>query len=337
MSDSPIRASAAGSSDGTSGALGEAGPAALNGLALDHLRSSEQRSRRLFETARDGILLLNAATAQIEDVNPFLIELLGYSHAELLGRKLWEVGAFADIAQCKQMFERLKTRGYIRYDNLPLRTRAGIRIEVEFVSNCYDCEGTRVIQCNIRDISERRQLERQLQQLAFHDPLTHLPNRRLLLDRLQHAVLACRRASTFGAVLFIDLNRFKALNDAHGHAFGDRVLLETARRLLGLVRATDTVARFGGDEFVILLDQLGADPAMAAQSAAQISGKVELALAETYALGELSYQGSCSIGTRLFAGSERDAEQIITAADVEMYRAKRANGSDAPPSSPGYQ
>ena len=136
--------------------------------ALKALRVSESRYRRLFETAQDGILLLNEDTAQIEDVNPYLIKMLGYSHAEFLGKKLWEVGAFADIAQNKEMFEELQAKGYVRYEYLPLRTRDGALIEVEFVSNTYDCEGIRVIQCNIRDISVRKQAERELAESKAH-------------------------------------------------------------------------------------------------------------------------------------------------------------------------
>ena len=127
------------------------------------LRVSESRYRRLFETAQDGILLLNADTAQIEDVNPYLIEMLGYSHAEFLGKKLWEVGPFADSAESKEMFAELQTTGYVRYDDLPLKTKAGARIEVEFVSNTYDCEGIKVIQCNIRNITERKAAEAKIQ------------------------------------------------------------------------------------------------------------------------------------------------------------------------------
>jgi diguanylate cyclase (GGDEF)-like protein/PAS domain S-box-containing protein len=119
------------------------------------LRISESRYRRLFEAAQDGILLLNADTAQIEDVNPYLIAMLGYSHDEFLGKKLWEVGPFADKAQSKEMFVVLQEKGYVRYDDLPLKTKAGGIVQVEFVSNAYDCEGIKVIQCNIRNISER--------------------------------------------------------------------------------------------------------------------------------------------------------------------------------------
>ncbi len=130
----------------------------------DALRISETRYRRLFETARDGILLLNAETAQIEDVNPYLIEMLGYSHAEFLGKKLWEVGSFADCAQSKEMFAILQDTGYVRYDDLPLKTKGGSPVAVEFVSNSYDCEGVKVIQCNIRSISERKASDAALRQ-----------------------------------------------------------------------------------------------------------------------------------------------------------------------------
>lgn len=123
------------------------------------LRASENRYRRLFETAQDGILLLNADTAQIEDVNPYLIDMLGYSHAEFLGKKLWEVGSFADRAESKEMFAELQTKGYVRYEDLPLKTKSGAQVEVEFVSNTYDSEGIKVIQCNIRDITKRKAVE----------------------------------------------------------------------------------------------------------------------------------------------------------------------------------
>ena len=125
---------------------------------------SECRYRRFFETTRDGILLLNADTGQIEDVNPYLIDMLGYSHAELLGKKLWEVGPFADWAESREMLAALQATGYVRYGSLPLKTRNGVQIDVEFISNSYDCEGIRVIQCNIRNITERSNAEQALQE-----------------------------------------------------------------------------------------------------------------------------------------------------------------------------
>jgi diguanylate cyclase (GGDEF)-like protein/PAS domain S-box-containing protein len=147
-------------------------------MAQEALRLSESRYRRLFETAQDGILLLNSTTAQIEDVNPYLVSMLGYSHEEFLGKKLWEVGAFADIAQSKEMFSQLQSGGYARLDNLPLKTKAGKLIDVEFVSNSYSCEGLKVIQCNIRNISDRTAAEAEAR----------------LRTRLYAALSACNKA-----------------------------------------------------------------------------------------------------------------------------------------------
>jgi PAS domain S-box-containing protein len=132
----------------------------FNLSAIDKaLRVSEARYRRLFETAQDGILLLNAGTAQIEDANPFLVDMLGYSHEELLGKKIWEIGAFKDTALNVDAFLELQTKRYIRYNNLPLVAKDGSNCYVEFVSNVYDCEGIDVIQCNIRDNTKRHLAE----------------------------------------------------------------------------------------------------------------------------------------------------------------------------------
>jgi two-component system, sensor histidine kinase and response regulator len=135
--------------------------------AGDALRNSEVRYRRLFEAAQDGILLINARSGQIEDANPYLTTMLGYSHDELLGKRLWDVGAFVDIAKSTEMFERLQLEGYVRYDDLPLKTQNGKLISVEFVSNAYDCAGVRVIQCNIRNITEQRHAEEQVRKLSL--------------------------------------------------------------------------------------------------------------------------------------------------------------------------
>jgi PAS domain S-box-containing protein len=124
------------------------------------LRASELRYRRLFETAKDGILILDAQTGQIRDVNPFLVNLLGYTYDEFIGLPLWEIGPFKDIKECKLAFLELQDKEYIRYESLPLETKDGRSIAVEFVSNVYGLSaGTRVIQCNIRDITQRKQAE----------------------------------------------------------------------------------------------------------------------------------------------------------------------------------
>jgi PAS domain S-box-containing protein len=123
---------------------------------------TELRYRRLFEAAKDGILILETETGRISDVNPFLIEMLGYSHGELLGTAIWELGPFRDIVSNKAKFEELQQHGYVRYENLPLEARDGHKIAVEFVSNVYQAGDKKVIQCNIRDITERKRIEDQL-------------------------------------------------------------------------------------------------------------------------------------------------------------------------------
>ncbi|CAG0932589.1 two-component system, OmpR family, phosphate regulon sensor histidine kinase PhoR [Thermoflexales bacterium] len=147
------------------------------------LQVSESRYRRLFETAQDGILILDADTGQITDVNPFLLKLLGYSHAELLGRRLWEIGPFKDIAAAQAAFSELQAKGYIRYEDLPLETRAGQSLHVEFVSNVYRVDQQQVIQCNIRDITARKRAE-----AALGQSLAELRERNEELDAFAHTV-----------------------------------------------------------------------------------------------------------------------------------------------------
>jgi PAS domain S-box-containing protein len=131
-------------------------------LADRALIASEAQYRRLFETAQDGILIVDAETGQIDDVNPFLLDLLGFSREEYLGKKLWQVAAFQDSEASKSAFLELQQRGYIRYDNIPLHAKSGKSVEVEFVSNIYEVGQKKVIQCNIRDITERRQAEKEI-------------------------------------------------------------------------------------------------------------------------------------------------------------------------------
>ncbi|HEY3303100.1 MAG TPA: PAS domain S-box protein [Candidatus Binatia bacterium] len=135
----------------------------------EKLRISEIRYRRLFETARDGILILDVATRKITDVNPFMVQLLGYSRSQFLGKELWEIGLLKDAKASRDAFRELKQKGYIRYEDLPLETKDGKRWEVEFVSNVYDEGGHQVIQCNVRDITERKQAEEELKQLMVRE------------------------------------------------------------------------------------------------------------------------------------------------------------------------
>lgn len=183
----------------------------------------------------------------------------------------------------------------------------------------------------MEDVSERRRMEEQVRQLAFYDPLTHLPNRRLLIDRLNQTLLASKRSASYGALMFLDLDNFKTLNDTQGHVAGDLLLAEVANRLASCVRETDTVARFGGDEFVVLLHELAADSQESKAKAGFIAEKIRLTLSWPYILhvehegaGAIKIEHRCtaSIGVSLFIHGAASQDEILMRADLAMYQSK---------------
>ena len=175
----------------------------------------------------------------------------------------------------------------------------------------------------ILDLTDRKRYEQHIHQLAFYDALTELPNRRLLADRLQQSLLARTRTGQFTAVLMLDIDRFKWLNDTHGHAAGDQLLRLLARRLRELVRPYDTVARLGGDEFVVLLEQLGTESDIAQAAAQRVSGEVLHAMNEPYQLDVGVVHHSVSIGVVLSGDGATTVDSMLRAADVALYQAKQ--------------
>jgi len=173
-----------------------------------------------------------------------------------------------------------------------------------------------------RDVTELKQAEETIRQMAFHDPLTGLANRRLLMDRLQQALTASERHHNFAALLFLDLDRVKQLNDSLGHDAGDAMLLQVARRLRGCVRAVDTVARVGGDEFVLLLQDLGGTAELATEQTRKLGNKLLSALAAPYHLSRVQYQSGASIGAVVINDNAQSAEAWLKKADIAMYQAK---------------
>lgn len=182
-----------------------------------------------------------------------------------------------------------------------------------------------------RDITERKQAEEKIYNLAFFDSLTKLPNRRLLNDRLEQAMAASKRSERFGALMFIDLDNFKPLNDQHGHAVGDLLLEEVARRIIGCVREVDTVSRFGGDEFVVLLSELNVDRNNSIAEAGIVAEKIRIILAEPYVLAirqhgtvetAVTHHCTSSIGVVLFINHETSVDDLLKRADFAMYEAK---------------
>ncbi len=174
------------------------------------------------------------------------------------------------------------------------------------------------------DITDRKQAEEEIHRLAFYDALTGLPNRRLLLDRMNKALIASVRSQSYGAVLFLDMDRFKTLNDTLGHDYGDLLLIEVASRIQDCLREADTIARFGGDEFVILLEEVDAHAEEACRKIAVIAEKIRHALSSSYYLRSHVHHSSPSIGVSLFLGNQESVDDLLKYADVAMYQAKEA-------------
>lgn len=233
--------------------------------SVQEIKTSELRYRRLFEAAQDGILILDAATGAITDVNPFLIQMLGYSREELVQKRLWEVGAFLDVKASQEAFATLQEVEYIRYEDLPLRAKDGRLVDVEFVSNVYWVNDEKVIQCNIRDISERKRAQDALLksqalllEQAVRDPLTGLFNRRYMEETLERELLRAMRKNVPLAIIMLDMDNLKIYNDTWGHAAGDAALQQLGSVLLNQVRREDIACRYGGDEFILIMPDASA-------------------------------------------------------------------------------
>jgi diguanylate cyclase (GGDEF)-like protein/PAS domain S-box-containing protein len=226
---------------------------------LAQLQASEARYRRLFEAAQDGILIVNAETGQIDDVNPYMLDLLHYSYEEFIGKKLWEIDPFKDTVLSQGAFKELQDKGYIRYKDLPLQTKSGKQVDVEIIGNGYAVGREKVVQCNVRNISDRKEMEDKLRLLAVTDELTGLYNRRGFITLAEQQLNIAERSKDRLFLLFADVDGMKWINDHLGHLKGDEALIEAADVFKKVFRKADIIARIGGDEFAILAISISAE------------------------------------------------------------------------------
>ncbi|MFZ4538041.1 PAS domain S-box protein [Propionivibrio sp.] len=307
----------------------------------ERLRLQSDLNQRYLDTTLALMVELDG-NGKITMINHALERLLGYTEGELLGRD-WFAACIPEPESTDvvlPVFRQImagEIKPFIEFENNILCRDGRQRMIAWYNSYLTDSAGQIVGSFSTGvDITERIQLAEQVRQLAFHDQLTQLPNRRLLDDRLSQAMAASKRSACFGAVMFLDLDNFKPLNDAHGHEVGDLLLIEVADRLRKCVRERDTVARFGGDEFVVMVSELVVDKSGSIDQASVIAEKIRAALARKYLLkirhdgaAELSVEHHCtaSIGVTLFIDHQASQNEIFKWADSAMYQAKEAGGN----------
>lgn len=297
------------------------------------LENSREHYVDFYDFAPVGYLTLSAK-GLISEINLTGAAMIGVERSKLLNQRFSQ---FINPEYLDRMYRHLlhaigtdETQSF----ELALQRQDGSHIFVQL-----DCMGlskssqTPILRVVLTDISERIRREEEIRKLAFYDALTKLPNRRLLDDRMEQAMAASKRSGQYAALMFLDLDNFKQINDTHGHGMGDRLLMEVAHRLTSCVRGMDTVARFGGDEFVVLLRELDTDKAVSRTQADIVADKILTILAEPYRLTlhlaeptEVTVEHHCtaSIGILLFINHETSSEDIIKHADRAMFQAKEA-------------
>ena len=315
---------------------------ALTSSTKDHqlLKVSEERHRLLADNATDVIWMMNL-DGRFTYVSPSVKKLRGYTSDEVMQQTLEQALTATSIPIAQKTLGEsiaamLAGQPFIEFRGeleQPCKDGSTVWTEVT-TSGMKNTEGAFIGILGVtRNIHKRKQMEDQVRQLAFYDPLTKLPNRRLLHDRFSQLMAISKRSGCYGAVMFLDLDNFKPLNDQHGHGVGDLLLMEAADRLRSCVRESDTVARFGGDEFVVLVSELMVDRADSTAQAKRIAEKIRSALSQAYLLTiqrendaatTVEHHCTVSIGVALFINHEASQDDILKWADKTMYQAKDA-------------
>lgn len=297
---------------------------------LADLLESEERFRQMFERHSAVMLLIEPQSGIIVDANPAAAQFYGYPLIYLRGMEISSINLQSETKTANKIQQALiEEQNYFVFNH---RLANGEVRTVEVHSSPVSFKGKSLLFSIIHDITDRKLAEEQIRHLAFYDSLTKVPNRRLLNDRLEQTIAASKRNSRYGALMFLDLDNFKPLNDVYGHNVGDSLLIEVARRIGRCIRETDTVARFGGDEFVVMLSELAEDQLESKARASVVAEKIRTSLSQPYRLAvqkdsdaELIVEHQCtsSIGVVIF-NHQTSRDDILKWADMAMYEAKNA-------------
>jgi|GEM_PF-1245805 len=311
----------------TTGSLSDGRMMAFGRDLTEKKHSESERSKlfRAVEQSPDGIVITDTAGV-VEYVNLAFIKKTGYNSEEIVGKnpRILQSGR-TPVAIYVDMWNTLKSGGVWQGEVVNC-TKSGEEFTVlSTMSPIAQPDGRITNYVAIQeDITERKRGEQKIHELAFYDQLTGLPNRTLLLDRLQQVLAVSERCDSCGALLFIDLDHFKSINDTAGHNIGDLLLKRIAQILTECMRKEDTIVRFGGDEFVVLLPDLGNNISIAATAAETASNKILAEIDHTFLLGEFSHHCTASIGVTIFNGKHATADELLKQADMSMYEAKKA-------------
>jgi diguanylate cyclase (GGDEF)-like protein/PAS domain S-box-containing protein len=300
---------------------------AVCGIATDiterKLAEADLRIAASAFESQEGMMITDAQS-KILRVNQAFTQSTGYSEEDIVGKtpRILKSGRH-EVEFYLKMWETVHATGGWQGEIWDRRKNGEIYPKWLTISSVKGDDGvvTNYIGTH-HDITERKLAEEKIAELAFFDPLTRLPNRTLLVDRLKQSMTGGSRTGIFGALLFIDLDNFKTLNDTLGHDTGDLLLQQVAIRLNGCVRGGDTVARLGGDEFVVVLESLGDSLDEAATHTKALGEKILVALGQTYQLGLVEHRITASVGATLFLGLQSTVDELLKQADLAMYKAK---------------
>lgn len=288
------------------------------------LRESEERYRTVFRTGSHSVSLSRLSDGRFLDVNDGFVRLFGWTRDEVLGRKAQELGIWRNWEDRQNLLAALDAEGRCEEFETEFVARDGRALQVLVSATTLVLDGEPCMVAVTQDVTERRAAQEQIQHLAFSDVLTELPNRRLFLDRLEQAIISAVRHRRNAALVYVDLDDFKTVNETMGHEQGDVLLQQVARRLSYSIRDGDTVARIGGDEFVVLLEDLGTQARDAAGQAEAVAEKLVAALNQPYQIGNTQHHGSCSAGIALFGDRLESTVEPLKRAELAMYQAKAA-------------
>lgn len=291
----------------------------VNRQLIGTIRDQEEKYAKAFFHAPYGIVIKRQSDEQILEVNDGFTRMTGFQNQDIAGKRISDILLWKNPDDHRQAMQELTETGKIKEQEMLFQTCEGADFIGLYSAETISVNGEGYILSVINDVTERKQAEEQIKQLANHDALTGLPSLRLMQDKFALALRAAQKSNTQIAVMFIDLDSFKAINDTYGHQFGDHVLRQVAQRLCQVAREEDTVARIGGDEFLLIVTAIQ-DPALPGQMAQNAIDSISQPLV----LDGQQLELSASIGIALYPDDSEDLDQLIKLSDDAMYRIKKA-------------